>query len=100
MHYFSFQLCFASISFEKTSQSGNNSLNGIIYRKIPGPTFDIEANLVGLLSGGLTFGGIFCYLKFGGPTIRWANYPVGLPTGFYGMLIFKFSVVHYLSRIK
>ena len=65
-----------------------------IYRKIPkvspGLTFDIGANLVGLLSGVLTIGWAyfrwnFLSLKFGGPTIRWAYYPVGLLSGFYGM---------------
>ena len=35
---------------------------------------------MGLLSVG------FSFLKFGGLTIRWAYYPVGLLTGFYGIL--------------
>ena len=36
---------------------------------------------VGLLSVG------FSFLKFGGPTIRWAYYPAGLLTGFYGIIV-------------
>ena len=65
-----------------------------LYGNLKVATWHFSKNLmacfwVGLLSVG------FSFLKFSGPTIRWAYYPVGLLTGFYGIFFFKFYRILY-----